>query len=297
MLLLSPKHWKDYELIDCGNFEKLERFGKYILCRPEPQALWNKKMSETEWEKLYDAKYTREKGKNDIVLNTEKGQWINKSQMPENWFISYDYNQMKLKFRIALTSFGHIGVFPEQAENWNYIYDFLLPLKPNKPKVLNLFAYTGGASLAACSAGAEVVHVDSIKQTINWSNANKEASGLDGIRWVVEDATKFVTREHKRGNKYHGIILDPPAYGRGPDGEKWVLETGINQLVKLCSEMLLPENSFFVINLYSMGLSAQVIDNLASNYFSSINPQMGELYLQSKTGYKLPLGTFYRFKR
>ena len=297
MLLLTPKHWKDYELIDCGNFEKLERFGKYILSRPEPQALWNKKMSEAEWKKLYNAKYVREKGRDGILLNTEKGRWITKSNMPENWFISYQYKEMNLQFRLALTSFGHIGVFPEQAENWDYIYDCLLPNKNQKPKVLNLFAYTGGASLAACSAGAEVVHVDSVKQTINWSNLNKEASGLDGIRWVVEDAMKFVKREVKRGNKYSGIIMDPPAYGRGPDGEKWVLETGINELVKLCSEMFLDDHSFFIINLYSMGLSAQILQNLISCYFPLTNSEMGELFIPSKTGYNLPLGTFLRFKK
>lgn len=297
MLLLTPKHWKDYELIDCGGFEKLERFGKYTLARPEPQAVWNKKLSEAEWEKRYDAKYVREKGKNESQLNNDKGNWMTKAHMPENWFISYEYKEMKLTFRLALTSFGHIGIFPEQAENWDYIYDFLQPYKALKPKVLNLFAYTGGASLAACSAGAEVVHVDSVKQTVNWSNQNKEASGLDGIRWVVEDAMKFVRREAKRGNKYHGIIMDPPAYGRGPEGEKWVLETGINELARLSSEILLPEKSFIVVNLYSMGLSALVIDNLMRNYFSFSDPEFGELYIPSKTLYKLPLGTFFRFNR
>jgi 23S rRNA (cytosine1962-C5)-methyltransferase len=296
MLLLTPQHWKDYELIDCGAFEKLERFGQFVLSRPEPQAVWNKKLSEVEWEKCYDAKYIREKGKSEIQSNADKGNWIRKKNMPENWFVSYQYKEMNLMLRLALTSFGHIGIFPEQAENWDYIYDCLSPLKMQKPKVLNLFAYTGGASLAACSAGAEVVHVDSVKQAVNWSNQNKEASGLDGIRWVVEDALKFARREARRGNKYQGIIMDPPAYGRGPEGEKWVLEYGINELIKLSSELLLPAKSFFIINLYSMGLSALVIQNLISNYFPKKANETGELFIPSKTGYQLPLGTFLRFK-
>jgi 23S rRNA (cytosine1962-C5)-methyltransferase len=287
--LLSPSDWKDYELIDCGNFEKLERFGQYTLIRPEPQADWNRKA---------DARYIREKGKDQIVLNSDKGRWQIKTGMPENWYIDYHYKEMHLKFRLALTSFGHIGIFPEQAENWKFIYDTLLhKIKVLRPKVLNLFAYTGGASLAARSAGAEVTHLDSVKQTITWTNSNREASGLEDIRWVVEDAMKFIRREARRGNTYHGIIMDPPAYGRGPTGEKWVLEQGINELIELSAQLLEPTHSFCIVNLYSMGLSALVIDNLVGQHFGVKHSEMGELFLQSSSDLKLPLGTFLRFTR
>ena len=166
-----------------------------------------------------------------------------------------------------------------------------------QPKVLNLFAYTGGASLAAKAAGAEVVHVDSVKQVVNWSHENMEASGLHGIRWVVEDAMKYVKREHRRGNKYEGIILDPPAYGRGPDGEKWVLEEQINELMAHCSELLNPEKAFIVVNLYSMGFSALVAHNLLTSFVKNIqHEEYGELYFKDKSGNDLPLGTFVRAK-
>lgn len=222
MELLTPQHWKDYELIDSGDYEKLERFGKYIIRRPEPQAVWRKSLSETEWESSADATFKREKGKVAQDGN-DKGVWIQKKGMPDQWFIGYRYKEMNLKFRLGLTSFKHVGLFPEQSENWDFIYDTIKELEVSEPKVLNLFAYTGGASIAAKSAGADVTHVDSVKQVITWSRENMEASGMDNIRWIVEDALKFCRREVKRGKKYNGIILDPPAYGRGPDGEKWVL--------------------------------------------------------------------------
>jgi 23S rRNA (cytosine1962-C5)-methyltransferase len=163
---------------------------------------------------------------------------------------------------------------------------------------LNLFAYTGGASLAAKAAGADVVHVDSVKQVINWSSENQEASNLTGIRWVIEDALKYVRREVKRGKTYHGIILDPPAYGRGPEGEKWILEENINELMKLCSQLLESKNAFFVLNLYSMGFSSLIADNLIKTHFADVkNTELGELYLQDKSGKRLPLGVFLRFKK
>jgi len=294
MQLLTPQHWKEYELIDSGNFEKLERFGKYILIRPEPQAVWNKRLDQDEWEKVHHARYTREKGKNDLVLNTEKGNWQKKSGMPESWFIEYENNGLQIQMRLALTSFGHIGIFPEQAINWDYIYE-KVKLLPKDAPVLNLFAYTGGASLAAKAAGADVVHVDSIKQTVSWSKTNMDKSELKDIRWVVEDAMKFVKREVKRGKKYQGIIMDPPAYGRGPAGEKWILEQNINEMIELTHQLLEDENSFMVINLYSMGLSALVVETLISSYFNLKDPEFGEFYLRSSTGQKLPLGTFLRF--
>jgi 23S rRNA (cytosine1962-C5)-methyltransferase len=331
MEILTSTDWTDYELIDTGNREKLERFGKYILIRPEPQAVWPKSMMESEWEKLSDARYLRMKGKKPSGDEGERGSWVRKPKMPEQWVVRYHYKEMYLNFRLGLTAFGHIGLFPEQAINWNYIYDLVtqrstikdqnqnsklktqsLPEKgpinhsPDhmshvpgpRLKVLNLFAYTGGASLAAKAAGADVVHVDSVKPVISWAKEMMEASGLDNIRWVVEDAMNFVRREVKRGNKYDGIILDPPAYGRGPDGEKWILEDSIDELIALCKQLLLPEKGFFVLSLYSMGFSAMIPANIISTRFGEIpGMQTGEFYFSDKANRKLPLGTFLRFAK
>lgn len=297
MELLTPQNWCDYELIDSGSFEKLERFGKYVLRRPEPQAVWQKSLSENDWEKQADAWFKKEKGKAGIEGN-EKGEWILKPKMPQQWFIDYTYGAMKLRFRLGLTAFKHVGIFPEQAENWNFIYDSVKEIEAEQPKVLNLFAYTGGASLAAKAAGADVSHVDSVKQVLNWSRENMEASGLDNIRWVLEDALKFVKREAKREKIYQGIILDPPAYGRGPDGERWILEENIAELMDACSQILDSGYSFFVLNLYSMGFSSLIAENLVKGYFPDvIMPEYGELYIPDKAGKRLPLGIFSRFKR
>lgn len=287
--LLCANDWTDYELIDCGAFEKLERFGSYILSRPEPQAVWQKSMSEEEWNKLAHAHFKREKS------NPEKGNWTFLKKMPEQWFVSYKHEAINIKFRLGLTAFKHVGLFPEQSENWKYIFHKIQTQKT--PKVLNLFAYTGGASLVAKQAGADIVHVDSVKQVVNWSRENMDASGLKDIRWVVEDALKFVKREAKRGNKYTGIIMDPPAYGRGPDGEKWILEDMIDELVQQCALILEPNNAFVVFNMYSMGLSYLVMQNLANQHFGKIkDEEMGELYLQDRYQKKLPLGTYFRFE-
>lgn len=297
MLLLEPQHWVDYELIDSGNYEKLERFGKHILVRPEPQAIWQKTLSPQEWEDMADAIFRREKGKSSQDGN-ERGEWIQKKGMPDQWFINYDYKEMHLKFRLGLTSFKHVGIFPEQAENWNFIYDTIKSFDIKEPKVLNLFAYTGGASIAAKSAGADVTHVDSVKQVITWSRENMEASNLNNIRWIVEDALKFCRREVKREKKYNGIILDPPAYGRGPDGERWILEENIAEIMSICQELLENENSFLILNLYSMGFSSIIAENLIKNYFPAIKSyQYGELLIPEKSGKRLPLSIFIRFKR
>ncbi|MDU1890532.1 MAG: class I SAM-dependent methyltransferase [Dysgonomonas sp.] len=297
MQLLEPQHWTEYELIDSGDYEKLERFGKYVARRPEPQAVWRKSLAESEWEQLADATFKREKGKNAQDGN-DKGIWMQKKGMPDQWFINYKYKEMNLRFRLGLTSFKHVGIFPEQAENWNFIYDTVRNINISEPKVLNLFAYTGGASIAAKSAGADVTHVDSVKQVITWSRENMEASNLDNIRWIVEDALKFCRREVKRGKKYNGIILDPPAYGRGPDGERWILEENIAELMSLCSELLESENSFLILNLYSMGFSAVIAENLIKDYFPDIKDcQYGELVVPEKSGKRLPLSVYARFVR
>lgn len=291
MKLITPSAWDDYELIDSGNFEKLERFGPYFILRPEPQAIWNASLPTDEWERMATAWFKKEKN------DPEKGRWMLRKDMPEQWIIQYQYKTMNISMRLGLTAFRHIGVFPEQAENWNYIYDLVSVMDRPQPKVLNLFAYTGGASLAACTAGAEVIHVDSVKPVINWARENMETSGLKGIHWVVEDALKFVRREVRRGSMYNGIILDPPAYGRGPDGEKWILEENLNELIQLCAMILLPSKSFLLVNLYSMGFSALVLENLVNSYFpAKIEKESGEIFLADKYEKRLPLGTFLRFR-
>jgi 23S rRNA (cytosine1962-C5)-methyltransferase len=290
-----------YELIDSGNYEKLERFGEFILARPEPQAVWDKSLSEEVWQKRASAIFKKTKGK-DQLSPEERGDWQNIKKMPEKWLMNYEQGKAKLKFKLSLSSFKHVGVFPEQAENWRFIADKLNKMTLGEtpmdiaPKVLNLFAYTGGASLIAKANGADVTHVDSVKQVISWSRENMEASNLTDIRWVIEDAMKFVKREVKRGKKYNGIILDPPAYGRGPDGEKWILEEGLNELIKNCLELLDPKQHFFILNLYSMGFSAVIAETIIrQNYANIQNPEMGELVLQDSFQKRLPLGVFYRF--
>ena len=291
--LLSPV-WEDYELIDCGDFEKLERFGKYITRRPEPQAIWHRTLPNEEWARLATASFVREKG----AASDERGRWHLRPTQPDQWFIRQRVGDKQIRMRLGLTSFKHVGVFPEQAENWNFIFERVQSqakrAKESRPKVLNMFAYTGGASLAAAAAGAEVTHVDSVKQCISWARENMEASHLEGIRWVVEDALKFARREVKRGHRYDGIILDPPAYGRGPEGEKWVLEQNIAEMLSLCSE-LLAEGGFLVLNLYSMGLSATLAKSAVNQLIP--NPsfeQFGELLFTDQAGKSLPLGVYYR---
>lgn len=288
--LRTPRNWADYELLDSGGFEKLERFGAYVLARPEPQAVWDKSLTEADWQRAH-ALFRKEKN------NPEKGQWETRPGTPERWPMRYQTDGPDLTFKIALSAFKHVGVFPEQAVNWDYIIDKTKRLSTSGDlKVLNLFAYTGGASLAAKAAGADVTHVDSVRQVISWARENMESSGLDNIRWMVEDAMKFVKREVRRGNRYQGIILDPPAYGRGPEGEKWLLEEQINEMLKLCGQLLDPERHFFILNVYSLGFSSLIVDNLVRGCFGKVqNPAFGELYLGDPFGKKLPLGVFHRF--
>jgi len=216
--------------------------------------------------------------------------------MPEQWYVRYNHKGMKLKFRLGLTGFKHVGIFPEQAVNWNYIYSQCLRLQ--QPKVLNLFAYTGGASLAARAGGANVIHCDSIKNVLNWASANMQASQLSDIRWLLEDAFKFVKRESKRGNTYHGIILDPPAYGHGPKGEKWKLEDMVNELTEHVAKIANKEQFFLVFNSYSLGFSPLVLYDLIHTHFGASimrKAEYGELYLHERSNRKLPAGIFLRF--
>ncbi|MGE0077704.1 MAG: class I SAM-dependent methyltransferase [Bacteroidales bacterium] len=293
MKLLTIENWPDYELIDSGEGEKLERFGDQIIARPEPQAFWRKNLSNHEWQELANAYFLKGKANKN---NDEWGEWKLKPKAKEQWTITYKYNEMSLKMRLGLTSFKHVGVFPEQASNWNFIYDTIKSFNSPNIKVLNLFAYTGIASLAAKSAGAEVTHVDSVKQVVTWSRENMEQSSLNDIRWIVDDAVKFVNREVRRGNKYNGIILDPPAYGRGPDGEKWILEENLTPLLEQCKHLLSEENNFFILNLYSMGFSSLIAESLVRSIFNPTDYEFGELYVTDKGIRKLPLGIFMRFK-
>ncbi len=284
--LLSPTQWEDYELIDCGNFEKLERFGKYITIRPEPQAIWDPAMPMKEWEKIAHVKFKSK--------SSSTGEWIKlKNPVADRWHIKYQTKDISIQFRLAFTSFKHVGIFPEQAANWDYAAKAIKAMKIKEPKVLNLFAYTGGASIAARSAGAEVTHVDSIKQVVTWANENQELSNLKDIKWVVEDALKFVKREVKRGKKYNGIILDPPAFGHGPNGEKWKLEDSINEIMKDVAQLADPDNFFLILNTYSLGFSSLIVENLIKSSFKRTdNLSIGELYLQASKGAKLPLGVY-----
>lgn len=295
MELLHPSSWEEYELIDSGDFEKLERFGKFVLIRPEPQAIWSKSLSENEWKERADAKFVREQKDKFRFTDDVKGGWSRSAGMPESWTINYHYKELKIALRLALTGFGHVGLFPEQGQNWNFIYDTVSSWKIEKPKVLNLFAYTGAASIVAKYAGADVVHVDASRPGLNWANQNMQLNNLSDIRWVYEDALKYVRRETKRGNKYNGIIMDPPPYGRGPDGEKWTLQEKLNELVQLASQLLEESNHFFILNMYAVGLSSLVGLNIVKTHLPAEDPQYGEFFLKASQGKDLPMGTFLRF--
>ena len=323
MLLQSPQNWKDYELIDSVNFEKLERFGQFILARPEPKALLDKSLSAGEWDRMAHTRFVTgagfgKSGKED------SGTWKMLKKMPDQWYIRYGAKDLDFKLRLGLTSFKHVGVFPEQAPNWNFIHSQSSRLvkkfkengKQELPKVLNLFAYTGAASLAARCAGADTTHLDSVRQVVTWAKGNMESSDLDNIRWVVEDALKFVKREVKRGKQYNGLILDPPAYGHGPDGEKWKLDELLFELLQNCAKIVAPEDAFMVLNLYSNGYSALLADTAVRTAFGfkevkvmddplgpkSVAPGethlgFGELVLRDKFGKAIPLSVFSRLVR
>ena len=308
MLLEAPLKWPDYELIDSGDFEKLERFGKYILIRPEPKALWSRGFSEQEWVKMAHACFKTGAGSGKPGRE-DSGSWVELKKMTGQWVVSYRSNGLDMNLRLGLTAFKHIGVFPEQAPNWDFIYNETKKLskrepRTESPKVLNLFAYTGAASLAAKAAGADVTHLDSVRQVVTWARKNMELSRLDNIRWVVEDAVKFVKREAKRGNVYQGVVMDPPAYGRGPDGEMWKLDELLFGLVKEVSKILSPTGSFFVLNLYSNGYSALLSESVVKSalglYGKSAQPfelSYGELFLRDRFKRDLPLSVFTRLTK
>ena len=277
------EQWQDYELLDCGGGEKLERWGEQYLVRPDPQAIWDSPRKNPAWKRA-NARYLRSQ--------SGGGHWEKKT-LPESWKIRY----RDLTFQVKPMNFKHTGLFPEQAVNWDFAMEKIR--NAGRPiRVLNLFAYTGGATLAARAAGADTTHVDSVKQVVTWARENMEQSGLEGVRWIVEDALKFVQREVRRGNRYNGIILDPPAYGRGANGEKWILEDNIGEMLECCARLLEPRGAFLVLNLYSMGLSATLASTAVRQAFGTpFEEQFGELCFDDRAGKRLPLGTYCRFVR
>lgn len=244
------KDWKDYELLDCSEGERLERWGKVILIRPDPQIIWSTPKEHPMW-KHADARYVRS--------SQGGGHWEYRRELPEFWKINYK----DLTFKISPTGFKHTGLFPEQAVNWDMMREKIKAAKAEgrEVRVLNLFAYTGGATVAAASAGASVCHVDAAKGMVHWARENAELSSLNEkpIRWIVDDCKKFVEREIRRGSKYDAVILDPPSYGRGPGGEIWKLEEHVFELVSLVSEVLTEEPLFVLLNSYTTGLSASTM--------------------------------------
>ncbi len=274
-----------YALLDSGADEKLEQYGEFVFCRPDPQALWTKHLSEQEWKKA-QASFSRD-GK--------KGDWDLKSGVPQRWPMEF----ADLKFWIRPTSFKHTGLFPEQSANWDWMRGIIN--KSGRPvSVLNLFGYTGGATLACAQAGAEVVHVDGSKVAIQWGKDNAALSGLDKkpIRWILDDARAFVKREIKRGNKYDGIILDPPAFGHGANKEVWKIEEDLVPLLQMCRSIMSEQPLFFLINGYASGYSAIAYENNLTELFGATGKyEKGELAIAEKdSGRLLPCGIFARWQ-
>ena len=287
--MLLADRWKDYELIDASRGEKLERWGNVYLLRPDPQIVWdNGDLLEKYHSDIYAVYYRSNKG---------GGHWDNLKNTPSSWRIKYD----DLTFNIKQMGFKHTGLFPEQAVNWDFMRE-KIKKSGRKIKVLNLFAYTGGATVACLSAGASVTHVDSSRGMVDWCKENVKSSGLENaeIRYIVDDVVKFVQREIRRGNRYDAIIMDPPSYGRGANGEVWDIEKNLNYLVKICSEVLSDEPLFFLINSYTTGLSSMVLSNIlnlnVNNKFTG-RVSCGEVGLPIKNSeLVLPCGIYGRWE-
>lgn len=287
-MFVSDK-WKDYELIDASDGERLERWGKYILVRPDPQVIWHGERKNPLWKRA-DGVYKRQGG---------GGSWVVRN-MPEEWTVSY----RELTFRISPMGFKHTGLFPEQATNWDFADSVIRSSGREKPNVLNLFAYTGGATCASAKAGAAVVHVDASKGMTNVAKENMRLSGMADApcRYIVDDCKKFVERELRRGNRYDGIIMDPPSYGRGPNGEIWKLEDCAADLISLVAKVLADEPLFFIINSYTTGLSPAVMQyilmqSLPEKLRSGAEIEVGETCLPvTESGLLLPSGATVRVK-
>ena len=285
--MIVSNDWKDYEILDMASGEKLERWGDYKLIRPDPQIIWNSKSFPNEWNNA-DAKYRRS--------NTGGGAWEYKKRLPDSWQIKYK----NLTFNIKPMGFKHTGLFPEQAANWDWMIGKIKDSK-REIKVLNLFAYTGGATVACLSAGASVCHVDSSKGMTLWAKENVESSGLRDkpVRFIVDDVIKFVNREIRRANKYDAIIMDPPSYGRGKNGEVWQFESNISDLVELCTKVLSDKPLFFLINSYTTGISSKVLANLLELNMKKFDGKIsnGEIGLPMKNSkLVLPCGIYGRWE-
>ena len=285
--MLLAKDWKDYEILDASNGEKLERWGKIYLLRPDPEIIWDNRNLENN--PLIDAHYHRS--------NKGGGYWENKKDVPSSWQVSYK----DLKFNIKQMGFKHTGLFPEQAVNWDYMIDKIK--NSNRDiKVLNLFAYTGGATVACMSAGAHVTHVDSSKGMVDWAKENVNINNLDTtkVRYIVDDVLKFVQREGRRGNRYDAIIMDPPSYGRGANGEVWNIEKDLYPLINACMDILSDNPLFFIINSYTTGMSSIILENMLNNtvlkkYKGKVTS--GELGLPIKdSSFILPCGIYGRYE-
>ena len=286
--------WNDYEVIDCSKGEKLERWGDYLLVRPDPQVIWDTPKKEKGWRKMNGHYHRSSKG---------GGEW-ECFQLPKEWTIQYSLPiNKKLTFHLKPFSFKHTGLFPEQAANWNWFSQLIADAvsKGRQVKVLNLFAYTGGATLAAAAAGASVTHVDASKGMVTWAKENAISSGLKDapIRWLVDDCVKFVEREIRRGNHYDAIIMDPPSYGRGPKGEIWKIEESVYPLIQLCSQILTDNPLFFLINSYTTGLQPAVLSYMISTVLGTANGTVtaSEIGLPvSSNGLVLPCGASGRYE-
>ena len=286
--------WNDYEVIDCSKGEKLERWGDYLLVRPDPQVIWDTPKKEKGWRKMNGHYHRSSKG---------GGEW-EFFQLPKEWTIQYSLPiNKKLTFHLKPFSFKHTGLFPEQAANWNWFSQLIADAvsKGRQVKVLNLFAYTGGATLAPAAAGASVTHVDASKGMVTWAKENAISSGLKDapIRWLVDDCVKFVEREIRRGNHYDAIIMDPPSYGRGPKGEIWKIEESVYPLIQLCSQILTDNLLFFLINSYTTGLQPAVLSYMISTVLGTANGTVtaSEIGLPvSSNGLVLPCGASGRYE-
>lgn len=279
MEILETKGWSEYELLDSGGGQRLERFGEYKIVKPDPQAIWGKLLPDSEWDSA-DAAFVHDT-------------WIKKN-IPERWVIKYK----NLSFYAKLTPFKHTGVFPEQHLHWDFINELIVKNK-NSLQILNLFAYTGVASLVAAQAGAKVTHVDASRPAITWANENQELSGLPGnsIRWILDDALRFVEKEVRRGKKYDGIILDPPVYGHGPQGEVWDFPKSFPQLINLCSQLLSDNPLFFIVNAYAISSSSIMLKNVLEDYLKRGNILSGELVLKEQFSNRLlSTGIFARWQ-
>ncbi len=282
----TAENWKDYKILDTSNGEKLERWGKAVLVRPDPQIIWNTPHNSPLWNKN-DGHYKRS--------SSGGGKWNDEAVTQKEWTISYG----DLKFYIRPTGFKHTGLFPEQAVNWDYMRSAIKKSdkKPSELKILNLFAYTGGATLACAAEGANVCHVDASKGMVSWARDNAKLSRLEDrpIRWIVDDCKKFVEREIRRGNRYDGIIMDPPSYGRGPSGETWKLEENIYDFVALSAQLLTDKPLFFILNSYTTGLSPSVMSYLLGTTVvngRNVNISADEIGLPvESTGMVLPCGS------